>query len=208
MNPKTLTQTANPFPPLKPRRGNLYTYQVVKSETLHEVPQTYSVDLGFSTRIDLELQGLENPTAGQLVEAVRTEKNSCGDRYRFQLSSAGTEILYTYKATLERVVDGDTLWLQVDLGFRVWTRQKIRLRGINTAEMSNGGIKAAGFVTRHLSRVPFVVAKFSSRDKFGRYLTDIFYLEGTEDTEKVLREGIYLNQELLDRGLAVRYEGD
>ena len=42
---------------------------------------------------------------------------------------------YRYKATLLRVVDGDTIDIDVDLGFGVWLRkQRVRLMGIDTPE--------------------------------------------------------------------------
>lgn len=101
------------------------------------------------------------------------------------------------------MIDDDTLWTDVDLGFRFWTTRKLRLRGIDAAEIEKGE-EASDFVRRALARVPFVVITCSGRDKFDRTLTDLFYLEGASDKEKVLQEGIFLNQELLDRGLARR----
>ena len=42
---------------------------------------------------------------------------------------------YSYKAKLGRVVDGDTVWLDVDLGFNIWAHLGFRLEGINTPEV-------------------------------------------------------------------------
>jgi Kyanoviridae endonuclease len=42
--------------------------------------------------------------------------------------------MYEYKATLDRVVDGDTLDLIIDMGFKMTTNQRIRLANINTPE--------------------------------------------------------------------------
>ena len=43
--------------------------------------------------------------------------------------------MYHYKAKLLRVVDGDTIDVDIDLGFDVWLRkQRIRLAGIDTPE--------------------------------------------------------------------------
>ncbi len=201
----TSAERARPLPALVPIRGAFYTYRLVKPRDLHPTEEFYSVDLGFTTRIDLNLSGISRPREGMLVEVVRTKKSSLGDRYRFKKSSKGPASLYTYKATVETVWDADTLWLQIDLGFRVWTRQKIRLRGINAAEAEEGR-KATRYVKRVLSQVAFVVIGVTRRDKFDRYLTDVFYLKGETDPQKVLEKGNYLNQELLDRGLAKRYE--
>ena len=200
-------QKPQELPPLLPVRGNFYTYQIVKPRDLHLGPEFYSVDLGFGTRIDLELKGLVRPREGEVIEALRTRKNPAGDRYRFRRSKAGNEALYTYKATVEKVIDDDTLWTQVDVGFHVWTHHKLRLRGINAPEVHDKR-KMSRFVEETLARVAFVVVKLHGRDKFDRALADLFYKVGEPDAEKVLREGTYLNQELLDRGLAVRYEGD
>ncbi len=198
---------------LLPKRGNFYTYRIVKPTDLHKIKgkssspnPPYAVDLGFATRIDLKLGGIKNPWEGQIIESVQTKLKPGVDRYRFKKSSAGGETLYTYNATVERIIDGDTLWMQVDLGFRVWTRQKLRLRGINTKELGIGGEKAQRFVRKTLAQVPFVVIKVTSPDKFGRYLTDLFYLKMEENPEKILAEGVFLNQELLEKGFAVRLD--
>src|SRR5215213_8353540 len=46
--------------------------------------------------------------------------------------------LYTYSVRLVRVVDGDTIVFDIDLGFKVWLRnQSVRLYGVNTAEMNS-----------------------------------------------------------------------
>lgn len=41
---------------------------------------------------------------------------------------------YIRLGTLERVIDGDTVIVNVDLGFSVWTRQRFRLYGIQAPE--------------------------------------------------------------------------
>ena len=42
---------------------------------------------------------------------------------------------YRYKCVLVRVVDGDTIDINLDLGFGVWLfKQRVRLMGIDTPE--------------------------------------------------------------------------
>ncbi len=102
--------------------------------------------------------------------------------------------LYTYKAFVERVIDGDTIHVQIDLGFDVWHRETIRLRGIDAFEIDEArGKRAKAFVERELKNEPFVILKSTRDDKYGRYLGDIVYGKNR-----------YLNQELLDQKLAVR----
>ena len=45
--------------------------------------------------------------------------------------------MYQYKAKVERIVDGDTIDVVIDLGFKITTNQRIRLAGINTPETYN-----------------------------------------------------------------------
>ena len=42
--------------------------------------------------------------------------------------------MYTYKAKLIRIVDGDTIDAEIDLGFDTIVRKRIRLFGIDTPE--------------------------------------------------------------------------
>ena len=192
------------LPPLKPRRGILYTYLIVKPSDLHARPDFNSIDLGLRNRFDMKLARLKGVGEGILIEAIRTEENPRGDRYRLKKSKADPKSLYTYKARVTEVVDGDTLWANIDLGFRFWCERKLRFRGINAAEMKDGGKRARRYVIRALSRAAFVVLKVSGRDKFGRPLIDLFYLEGETDSQKVADTGKFLNQELIERGLAER----
>lgn len=98
---------------------------------------------------------------------------------------------FTYRAAVERVIDGDTLWVNIDLGFKIVTRQKLRLKGIDTPELSTqAGQRAKSFVQRQLRGVDFITLVSSKSDKYDRYLADVFIEEE------------YLNQKLLDEGLA------
>ena len=40
--------------------------------------------------------------------------------------------MYEYKAIVERVVDGDTIDVIIDLGFKTWKKVRVRMEGINT----------------------------------------------------------------------------
>ena len=100
---------------------------------------------------------------------------------------------------------GDTLWVIIDCGFKIWVKQKIRLRGINTPSVeTQRGIEASKFVAKELKGVPFVIVKSHGRDKYDRYLMDLFYLKGEKNPEVVLKNGKFLNQVLLDEGQAQR----
>lgn len=69
------------------------------------------------------------------------------------------------------------------------------------------GQRARDFVRKALAEVPFVVLTTTKQDKYDRYLSDVFYLPGGTDPQEVLYKVLFLNQQLLDRGLAVRFDG-
>jgi endonuclease YncB( thermonuclease family) len=121
--------------------------------------------------------------------------------------------LYTYGAEVLRVVDGDTLLLDIDVGFRMRSEQKARLRGINCPEAgTKRGDEATAFVKQQLYQLvaegvpPAAVVRTYKSEKYGRYLVDLWYLPGESNYEKILANGRWLNQELLDNNLAVKVE--
>ena len=113
--------------------------------------------------------------------------------------------LYTYKAYLERVVDGDTLLVHIDLGFGIFIQQKLRLRGLDTSEIdSNDGQKAKKFVESELKDTNFLILKTHGSDIYDRYLVDVFYLKDEWKAERVIEHGNFLNNRLVQEGLAKR----
>ena len=114
-----------------------------------------------------------------------------------------TEPQFTYRCTLDRVVDGDTIVVNVDLGFGTWVHDAyLRLYGINTPELRgderDAGLAAKQFVIDRIGHDVFIVIdtiKSNNKGKYGRYLAIVWYLDGAE-----MRN---LNQELLDNGHAV-----
>ena len=110
---------------------------------------------------------------------------------------------YTYPARVESVIDGDTIWAVIDRGFDTFVREKLRFHRIDTPELGTPeGEKARRYVRRVLKASPRIVVCTHSYDKYARYLADIFYLPGESSYEQICSDGLYLNQELLNKGLA------
>ena len=110
-------------------------------------------------------------------------------------------MIYEYKAKLHRIVDGDTVWLEVDLGFNVRVTLDFRLEGINTPEVV-GTTKVAGMASKaELERLlglgPLRIVS-TKTEKYGRYLATIF-VQPAEGAE------INVNQTLIDGGFATAY---
>lgn len=117
-----------------------------------------------------------------------------------------TEATYVYKAVVENVIDGDTILVKLDLGFQVWRDQRLRFAGVDAPAMDEeGGEEAFRFVQDQLSKVDFVMVKTTKVDLYGRYVGHVFYSTTEKDKAKIFEKGRYLNQELLEKELAVAY---
>lgn len=108
--------------------------------------------------------------------------------------------LHTYVALVEKVVDGDTLLVRIDLGFDVWKSQRIRLRGIDTEPANTPkGKKATAYVEKVLAKVSFIVLKTYQVDMYYRYVADVFYHPTLQLKEQVFENGYFLNEELVQK---------
>ena len=67
------------------------------------------------------------------------------------------------------------------------------------------GKTAKDYVASKLSGCKFIAVKTYWRDKFTRYIADIFYDKKETDLANLIQNGKFLNQELLDKNLAVKY---
>jgi endonuclease YncB( thermonuclease family) len=120
--------------------------------------------------------------------------------------AAVDEPSFVYAVRVEKVIDGDTFWAVVNLGFGAFTRQKFRLNGIDTPERDTPeGQTAKRYVQRHLKIGSTVVVRTMKSDKYDRYLADVFFLAGARSPKRILKEGTFLNQTLLDKGMATVY---
>lgn len=117
--------------------------------------------------------------------------------------------LYHYRGKVLRVVDGDTLDIEFDLGLSIYTKRRVHLKGIVTPEIvwaekasetSQRGMRAKAFVTERLMDKPVWVHVFRDKTgKFGRYTADVFFQDG---------EGKHVSicKLLLEDGLAEKWE--
>ncbi len=104
---------------------------------------------------------------------------------------------YRYRARLERLVDGDTVYLRVDLGFRVEISVNVRLEGIDAPErFTEAGKEASAWLSERLAGKDLVL--MSTRiEKYGRAL-GVIYVVGTEGN---------INDRMVAAGHAVYYDG-
>lgn len=104
---------------------------------------------------------------------------------------------YEYKAVVTNVVDGDTIDILVDLGFKIQSKQRVRLARIDTPERGQPGYAiACDFVKDAILGKP-VIIKTEKVSKWGYYLAEV-----------KLEDGKNLNDTLVQAGLAKHYSGD
>ncbi len=181
---------------LHPERGQLFFYPLIKLENA----DVTCIDCGFNffREVENKSKNLQN------VDVIKKDET-----YSLKKSDSHPRKFNTYKAYLDRVVDGDTIRVTIDLGFKTFHNKIIRLKGIDSAEIdSEAGKESARALTQILDKIPFLVVKTIKVDIYGRYVADVFFSDKNEiDAQKVADEGIYLNQLLLDRGLVKIWEG-
>ena len=191
-------------PRLAYKRGIVNTYRIKEVQADGTPRERLRVDCGFYFYDRLKSKDLTRLKlkSGDIIAAQES-----GETWKMTVlknpDQTRANFLYTYRAQLIKTTDGDTITVWADLGFGHESKQKLRFRRIDAPEIkTEAGARAKAFVVERLSKVEFIIIKTYSTDIFDRYLVDVFYLPGEADPQKVADNGIYLNQELLDNGLA------
>lgn len=112
--------------------------------------------------------------------------------------------MYHYKVKkVLKIVDGDTLDLEIDLGFGISVTQRVRLKGLNAPETRTldhaekaRGIASKEWLEKHLGKGSEWTIQTEKEDKYGRYLG---ILQNGENT-------LSLNEEMINAGMAVFYD--
>ena len=113
--------------------------------------------------------------------------------------------MYEYKCKVIRVVDGDTVDVDIDLGFGVWLhKERVRIQGIDTPESRTRdkvekrfGLLEKEFVEDFfkIGDVILTTKKYDAKGKFGRILGELWVF----DTN--------VNRKMIEEHHAVEYHG-
>ena len=119
--------------------------------------------------------------------------------------------MYTYKISPLKVVDGDTIDAEIDLGFDIKVKKRIRFMGINAPESRTKdleekarGLAAKDRVKQLLDGCDNIQLKSHGIGKFGRCLGEIM-IDMVDGQEKLTLES--LNKILINEGHATEYHG-
>lgn len=117
--------------------------------------------------------------------------------------------MYEYRCNVVKIIDGDTVDVDIDLGFGVWMRkQRIRMYGIDTPESRTRdleekkyGLAAKDFLTGLLDDEGGIVLKThkDGKGKFGRILGELWRTTDYADQS--------INDYMIDKHHAVAYYG-
>jgi micrococcal nuclease len=113
-----------------------------------------------------------------------------------------------YVKEVKKVVDGDTIDADIDLGFDISFSSRVRLAGIDTPESRTTdklekqlGLESKAYLKNAIDSAKTVVIKtekMDSSEKYGRILGWVF-LDGSE---------VSINQKMIDEGYAWGYMGE
>lgn len=172
--------------------GKPGTYRIVKAGFGTYQNQTVA-DLGFSNYY--RPRGRFPFKEGEFV----TEKKG----KPVKLKDAQEKDLFTFRAHVIKVIDGDTFAAVLELGFGFTTVQTLRLRALDAPEIESAeGREAKEFLASVIASLPAtslggrakqspILIRTHRSDKYDRYLADVFV------------NGEYVNQKLVEQGLAV-----
>ena len=110
-----------------------------------------------------------------------------------------------YKSKIIKIVDGDTVDVDIDLGFGIiLAKQRIRLYGIDTPESRTRDLEekyygkiSSAFLQEHCPKGSYITLRthLDKKGKFGRILGELIV------------DGKNLNQTMIEENLAVEYHG-
>ena len=119
--------------------------------------------------------------------------------------------MYEYKCKIVRVVDGDTVDVDIDLGFGIWMhKERIRVYGIDTPESRTRDVTEKVFGKLATEAVKTFLPEGSMQTlvtvqdkagKFGRVLGKFLIYDAKEDRQTTLNEWMVKNH------FAVEYSG-
>lgn len=104
--------------------------------------------------------------------------------------------MFEYRAKVCNVVDGDTLDVEIDLGFKIATKQRIRLAHVDTPERSQENYAEAKKLVEDLTLNKNVFLRTSKPSKWGYYLAEVITETGQD-----------IAQVLISQNLGQKYEG-
>ena len=122
--------------------------------------------------------------------------------------------MFEYRARILRVVDGDTVDVDIDLGFGMsYIKQRVRMLGIDTPESRTRDLteKQFGMLSKYYVEDRLIVGEVYKlkttldKGKYGRILGEFFITE--QEGHPIYETEFNLNKEMIKDGYGVAYYG-
>ena len=116
-----------------------------------------------------------------------------------------TTLMYRYKVEVTRIVDGDTVDVDIDLGFGMtYKKQRVRMMGIDTPESRTRDLEekfygkaSKAHLTQLIENAKEIQLVSHDKGKFGRILGELFLGDSSYS----------INRQMIDEHHAVAYTG-
>ncbi len=192
---------------LTPKRGTPGLHLVIDRGV-----EGLAIDLGFKLYRALEPEQQKRLEKGAVVRLGSATSPKASDDRITRVADVTKAELFTFDATIRRVVDADTLIIGIEVAPRIWLDERLRLRGLDAPELSTPEGKAAKrFVDGLLPAGTAIIISTTKPDKYDRYLADVFVggpeklrAESSESKAGRQDEEIFMNNALLENGHAER----
>ena len=119
--------------------------------------------------------------------------------------------MHEYRCKIRKIVDGDTIDVDINLGFNTWiNNERVRLYGIDTPESRTRdleekkfGLYAKSVVDKFLpvGSKQVLVTHLDKVGKFGRILGEFRIYDGEEDRQTTI------NEYMIRKNIGVQYKG-
>jgi len=101
--------------------------------------------------------------------------------------------MHRHAATIRRFIDGDTVEVMLDHDFRVYSVQKLRVRGINCPEARGPERDQGKLATGHANGLAAVGSNITvtsyGEDKYGRWISDLTLPDGRDFAAEMIAAG-------------------
>ena len=121
--------------------------------------------------------------------------------------------MYRYKVNVTRVVDGDTVDVDIDLGFgMIYKKRRVRMKGIDTPESRTRDLEekyfgklSKAFLKKSLEEADSIELLSYDKGKFGRILGTLYAIHNEGHPQYEV--SIDVNNLMIEENYAVLYDG-
>lgn len=142
----------------------------------------------------------KNPTSGDVIRMrnaaiTAREKELAGKRLSSKKIGDSSSHTYVYSATVKKVIDGDTIAVDISIGFNLYIHgERIRLARINAPELRwperDKGLESKRWLREEIEGKEILIHTFKhKRGKYGRYIAEV-YLDGVNINDKLVSLGL------------------